>query len=65
MAAEDVSFFLNAVPGCFFFVGSGVPGEQPVSHHTPEFDIVEESMMIGASIFVQLITDLMIEKTGE
>ena len=31
-----------------------------LSHHTEQFDIDEESLMIGASIFVQLIDALMI-----
>eukprot|EP00961_Rhodomonas_salina_P239394 3234002-Rhodomonas_salina.3 len=58
MAAEDVSFFLNAVPGCFFFVGSA-PGGVPVSHHKPEFDIDEAALAVGASVLIQLVHDIL------
>ena len=56
MAAEDVSFFLNKVPGCFFFVGSA-PGGVAVSHHKPEFDIDERSLGVGASVLIQIVED--------
>ena len=62
MASEDISFFLNAVPGAFFFIGSapsGAGGAAAPGHHTESFDIDEESLLIGASAFVQLIDDMM------
>jgi len=59
MAAEDVSFFLNRVPGCFFFVGSA-PGGEPVSHHKPEFDIDERALGVGASVLLQVVHDLLV-----
>eukprot|EP00656_Telonema_subtile_P031103 TRINITY_DN3408_c0_g1_i2.p2 TRINITY_DN3408_c0_g1~~TRINITY_DN3408_c0_g1_i2.p2 ORF type:complete len:209 (+),score=63.76 TRINITY_DN3408_c0_g1_i2:712-1338(+) len=60
MAAEDMSFFLNAVPGCFFLVGSAPEGREVLNHHTENFDFDEEALMIGASVLVQLVHDLMI-----
>ena len=61
MAAEDFSYFLQNVPGCFFFVGSS-PGSLPTEypHHSPQFDISEDSLAVGASVFVQLVEDIMI-----
>jgi len=57
--AEDFSYFLEAKPGCFFFIGAGLPGElRP--HHKSIFDFDEASLEIGASVFVQLIEDLLI-----
>ena len=58
MAAEDVSFFMNKAPGCFFFVGSA-PGGVAVSHHKPEFDIDERSLGVGASVLIQVVEDLL------
>jgi amidohydrolase len=49
MASDDMAFFLEKVPGCYFFVGAGEPGEgisQP--HHNARFDIDEESLVVGA-----------------
>ena len=56
MGGEDFSYFANKVPGCFFFLGS-LPENKPlmsVPQHCSHFDIDEEVMLIGSSIFVQL-----------
>ena len=56
MGGEDFSYFANKVPGCFFFLGS-LPKNKPlmsVPQHCSHFDIDEEVMLIGSSIFVQL-----------
>ncbi len=62
MGGEDFSYYLQKVPGCFFFVGSAPrdrkPGEVP--HHCSHFDIEEKALLVGSSIFVQLIEDLLI-----
>jgi amidohydrolase len=51
MGAEDMSFFLRAVPGCFFFVGAA-NRERGITapHHCPSFDIDEAALPIGAEI---------------
>jgi amidohydrolase len=58
MGAEDFSYFLQQRPGCFFFVGAALPGEvRP--HHKSVFDFDERAMLVGASVLVHLITDLL------
>ena len=48
MGAEDFSYFLEAVPGCFFYVGSRNPEKGLIwGHHHPRFDIDEESLGTG------------------
>jgi metal-dependent amidase/aminoacylase/carboxypeptidase family protein len=45
-------------PGAFFFVGGALPGElRP--HHKSVFDVDEDCMLVGASVFVQLVHDLL------
>lgn len=59
MGGEDFSYYAQKIPGCFFFVGSA-PENQPfrsVPHHCSHFDIDERALMIGSSVFVQLIED--------
>ena len=42
MAAEDMSYFLEAVPGCYFFLGSANPAKDlAYPHHHPRFDFDE------------------------
>ena len=36
MGAEDMSYFLQAVPGAFFFVGAALPGEARPHHKSGE-----------------------------
>ena len=51
MGAEDMSEFLNRVPGCFFFLGSANPDKGPVyPHHNPRFDIDESILPDGVAI---------------
>lgn len=48
MASEDMSFYLRAVPGCFFFVGAGsTDAAKNTPHHNPRFTIDERSMELG------------------
>jgi amidohydrolase len=48
MGAEDFSYFLEKVPGAFWFVGSRNPEKGFIwGHHHPKFDIDEDSMAIG------------------
>ncbi len=62
MGGEDFSYFLNKKPGAFFFVGSAPKDREPMStpHHCSHFDIDENALLIGSSLFVQLIEDLLI-----
>lgn len=47
-ASDDMAYFLEAAPGCYFFVGAGDPARGiDAPHHSPRFDIAEESLAIG------------------
>src|SRR5438477_4091714 len=50
MGGEDMSFFLARVPGAFAFVGSAPPDKKGSPHHSPTFDIDEDSLVIGAEL---------------
>ena len=50
MGGEDMSYFLQRVPGCFAFVGSGPKTGKAQPHHSASFDIDEESLVIGAEV---------------
>jgi amidohydrolase len=54
MGGEDMSFFLARVPGAFAFVGSA-PGGKGSPHHSPTFDIDEESLVIGAELLSRTV----------
>ena len=61
MGGEDMSYYLQKVPGCFFFIGSAPAGREPMSvpHHCSHFDIEERALLVGSSIWVQLVEDVL------
>ena len=57
MGGEDFSYYLQNKPGCFFFVGSA-PNENEIlstPHHCSHFNIDERALLIGASVYLNLI----------
>jgi amidohydrolase len=54
MGGEDMSYFLQKVPGCFAFIGSGPKTGKASPHHSSGFDIDEESLVIGAEVLSQV-----------
>jgi amidohydrolase len=54
MGAEDFSYFLERVPGAFFFVGSKNPERGLIwGHHHPRFDIDEDVLGYGMETMVK------------
>ena len=61
MGGEDFSYFLQKVPGCYFLIGSAPKDREPLSvpHHCSHFDIDERALLVGSSVYLQLIEDLL------
>lgn len=56
MGGEDMSFFLQEVPGCYFFLGSANPEKNlAYPHHHPRFDFDETALGMGVEIFVRCV----------
>ena len=56
MGSEDMSFFLNEVPGAYFFLSSVVHQDgQVFGHHHPKFMLDESVFEKGVSMFVQIV----------
>ena len=61
MGGEDFAYYLQKVPGCFFFVGSA-PNEKELfetPHHCSHFNMDEKALLIGSSVYLNLIDDIM------
>ncbi|MFT5076618.1 MAG: amidohydrolase [Saprospiraceae bacterium] len=55
---EDFSYFQEEVPGLYFFLGGMTPGnKESFPHHTPDFKIDDNGMLLGVKTFVQLTFD--------
>ncbi|KJH70379.1 M20 metallopeptidase family protein [Aliterella atlantica] len=56
MGGEDMSFFLEEVPGCYFFLGSANPSKDlAYPHHHPRFNFDETALPLGVEIFVRCV----------
>ena len=61
MGGEDFSYYLQKIPGCFFFVGSA-PNDQKLfetPHHCSHFTMDERALLIGPSIYLNLVDDIL------
>jgi amidohydrolase len=48
MGSEDAAFLMQAIPGCYFFVGSANPERGlDATHHNPRFDIDEDALPLA------------------
>jgi amidohydrolase len=57
MGGEDMAFFLEKVPGCFFCVGAGNTAYAGV--HSPRFDFDEQVMRNGVETHCRVALDLL------
>jgi amidohydrolase len=51
--ADDMAYYLEKIPGCYFLVGAGHPNRENAPHHHPRFDIDEDCLGIGAQTMVR------------
>ncbi|YCA43629.1 M20 family metallopeptidase [Bacillus sp. JZ8] len=55
MGGEDFAYYLQKVPGAYFFTGAGNEKKKAnYPHHHPKFDIDERSMLIAAKMLTSL-----------
>jgi len=63
MGSEDVSLFMDDIPGCYFFVGSAnAERDMAYPHHNPRFDFDEEALVIGASLLADAAASFVISE---
>ncbi|HIB48408.1 MAG TPA: amidohydrolase [Flavobacteriaceae bacterium] len=55
---EDFSYFQEKVPGFYFFLGGMTPGNTtPYPHHTPDFKIDDNGLLLGVKTMTQVAID--------
>ena len=65
MGGEDMSYFLERVPGCFFFLGTRNEERGfDAPHHSPQFDIDESALVVGVQTFLRVIERFQDMKAG-
>lgn len=60
MAAEDMSFMLEKLPGCFFFVGSANDEKElNFGHHHPKFDFDEDVLPKASALMAGAVMEFL------
>jgi len=56
MGSEDAAYFIQEVPGCYFFLGSA-NAERGLNapHHNPRFDFDEDVLPLGVAVMMQTL----------
>ena len=58
MGAEDFSEYQKVIPGFFYFLGVGNKAKGITAMiHTPEFDVDEESLLVGVKVMANVLLD--------
>jgi amidohydrolase len=57
-ASDDMSVFLDQVPGCYVFVGAALPDGSSGNHHSPAFAIDEGALRSGATTLAAAAVNL-------
>lgn len=61
MGAEDVGFFMDDIPGMYFFVGASVPDQKEYyGHHHPRFDFDEEALALSVALLSAAVAEYVI-----
>jgi amidohydrolase len=56
--SDDVSEFMNRVPGCYMFIGGANDDGTSGMHHSPDFQVQDGSCRILAGVLAQSAVDL-------
>lgn len=56
--ADDMAYFLEAVPGCYFIVGANNKEKDArYPHHHPRFNVDEDALPIAVEVLVRTVLD--------
>jgi len=65
MGGEDFSYYLQQIPGCFFFVGVQPPGMNSYPGlHSDHYDFTDDAMAVGMKMFLALIDRFAVDYAG-
>jgi len=56
--SDDVSEFLDRIPGCYLFVGGALPDGSSGMHHSPDFAVDDEACRVMAAVLANSAVDL-------
>ncbi len=66
MGGEDFAYYLQEVPGCFYWLGARHPHPEQEGYalHSPHFDIDEEALKVGVQLLVEGALEHLLKGAG-
>lgn len=61
---EDFAYLAQAVPGAYFFLGAGRPGQDTPGCHHPDFDFDDSLIPTGMRMFLGLVHDRVVARAS-
>lgn len=65
MAGEDFAWYQRQIPGCFLRVGAREQDEPMIPAHSPNFDVSEEAIFVGAAVLAECARQASAELAAE
>ncbi len=69
MGAEDFSYFLQELPGTYFFIGNGEGAHREMGHgagpctlHNPSYDFNDDLIPLGGTVWVRMVESFFAKK---
>ena len=57
MGSDDMCYFLQERPGCYYQVGAAIPDTPMMPHHHPGFDLDERALAIALRVSLHAVLD--------
>ncbi len=57
MGAEDFSYYLHEIPGCYVRIGTRGSDGEYIPLHSPRFDIDEQALKVGACFYDRVVRE--------
>ncbi len=65
MGSEDFGFLMKRFPGCYVRYGARIEGKGYIPLHSPQFDIDEDVLRVGAAFLEQVTREAIQDYTHE
>lgn len=59
LGTEDVGYFLEKAPGCYYSLGARTPDAEPYPLHNPRYTVDPNALVYGAALYFQIAKDFL------
>jgi amidohydrolase len=60
LGTEDIGYFLEKAPGCYYSIGARTPDAEPWPLHNPRYTVDTDTLAYGAALYFQIAQDFLV-----